>query len=69
LRGKWLKTVTLETPDSRATSATVTDSNPRSRKSFVATWEIRARVWGPPRTSVRGTEVLLSSRSPYWLCD
>ena len=54
MRGKCLKTVTLETPASRATSATVTASNPRSRNSRVATCAIFARVCGPPRSPVLG---------------
>ncbi|GAB3845882.1 hypothetical protein GCM10027610_063010 [Dactylosporangium cerinum] len=63
MRGKWLKTVTLETPASRATSATVTGSNPRSRNNRVATSEILARVCGPPRSLVLGI------RPPTSLCD
>jgi len=52
-----LKTVTLETPAARATSATVTASNPRSRNKIVALREILARVCGPPRSSVLGIQL------------
>jgi len=54
LRGKWLKTVTLETPASCAMSATVTMSNPRSRNNRAATSAILLRVFGPPRAPVLG---------------
>lgn len=54
LAGKCLNTVTLETPASLATCATVTSSKPRSRNIRVATSEIFRRVSGPPRSDVLG---------------